>query len=258
MPSTIAITRHVSASMNACELSYIGRQPIDIGRARAQHDAYVACLESLGVTVERLDEAPDLPDAVFVEDAAVVLDGAAIVTMPGAASRRAEVDAVADALARHIPVTRMRGGGTVDGGDVMHVGRTLYVGRTARSDERGLAELAALAEPHGFRVQPVRVDGCLHYKSGASYIGRDTVLLNPAWVDARELEGLRTVEVDPAEPWAANTVTARGTVVIPASCPRTARRLEAAGFAVVSLDISEFQKAEGGLSCLSILVEAEA
>jgi dimethylargininase len=250
----IAITRQVSASINDCELSYIGRTPIDVARAREQHRAYVACLESLGATVETLPEVAGLPDAVFVEDTAVVLGTIAIATNPGAASRRHEVEAVAFALAGHVRVVRMTGGGTVDGGDVMHVGNTLYVGRTPRSSDEGIAELAALAAPHGVEVRPVRVDGCLHYKSGASFIGRGTVLANPAWVDVAELDGLHVIEVDPAEPWAANTVVVGDTVVVSDAFPVTAARLRAAGFAVVTLDISEFQKAEGGLSCLSILV----
>ncbi len=250
----IAITRQVSASINDCELSYIGREPIDVTRAREQHRAYVACLESLGAKVRTLPEAPELPDAVFVEDTAVVLGLYAIATNPGAASRRAEVDAVANALSRYMAVERMTAGGTVDGGDVMHVGNTLYVGRTPRTSDEGIAELVELAAPHGVTVRPVRVNGCLHYKSGASFIGRDTVLANPAWVDVAELDSLRVIEVDPGEPWAANTVVVGDTVVLSAAFPRTAARLEAEGFAVVTLDISEFQKAEGGLSCLSILV----
>lgn len=250
----VAITREVSRSINDCELSYIGRVPINIERARAQHRAYVECLESLGVLVEQLPEVSELPDAVFVEDTAVVLESVAIVTMPGAVSRKPEVDAVADALARHRPVVRMHRGGTVDGGDVMHVGSTLYVGRTPRSDDAGIAELAALVAPHGVRVLPVRVDGCLHYKSGASFIGRDTVLANPAWVDVAELDAVRVLHVHPDEPWAANTVLVGGTVLLSQAFPRTAERLVGEGFDVRLLDIDEFQKAEGGLSCLSILV----
>ena len=244
----------LSVSINECEISYLGRETIDVERARAQHRAYVACLESLGATVEVLPEAPGLPDAVFVEDTAIVLGTIAIATNPGAASRFHEVEAVAFAPAGHLRVVRMTGGGTVDGGDVMHVGKTLYVGRTPRSSDAGILELATLAAPHGVEVRPVRVDGCLHYKSGASFIGRDTVLANPVWVDVAELAGLRVIEVDPGEPWAANTVVVGDTVVVSASFPRTVARLEAEGFTVASLDISEFQKAEGGLSCLSVLV----
>ena len=136
----------------------------------------------------------------------------------------------------------------------MHVGNVLYVGRTLRTSDEGIAELAAIASPHGVEVRPVRVDGCLHYKSGASFIGRGTVLANPAWVDVAELVGLHVIEVDPSEPWAANTVVVGDTVVVSDAFPVTAARLRAEGFAVVTLDISEFQKAEGGLSCMSILV----
>jgi dimethylargininase len=250
----IAITRQVSSSINDCELSYIGRVRIDVDRAREQHRAYVACLESLGITVKVLPEAPELPDAVFVEDTAVVLSLYAIATNPGAASRRAEVDAVANAISPYMAVERMSGPGTVDGGDVMRVGNTLYVGRTPRSTDSGILELTALAAPHGVEVRPVRVDGCLHYKSGASNIGRDTVLANPEWVDIAELDGLRVIEVDPTEPWAANTVKVDETVVVSSAFPRTVERLKAEGFTVVTLDVSEFQKAEGGLSCLSILI----
>jgi len=250
-----AITRDVSRSINDCELSYIGRQPIDVERAREQHGAYVAALRSAGYDVVVLPEAADLPDAVFVEDTAILLDAVAVITMPGARSRRPELDSVATALASFRPVVRMQPGGTIDGGDVLHIGKSLYVGRTPRSDDAGIATLADIVAPHGYTVRPVRVDGCLHYKSGVSYIGRDTVLANPAWIDVTELDGVRVLEVDPSEPWAANTVLAGDTVLISQSCPKTADLLAAEGFDVRMLDIGEFQKAEGGLSCLSLLLD---
>jgi len=251
---TTAIVREVSPSIGECELSFLDRTPIDFERAVAQHRAYVECLSELGLRVVVLPAEPMLPDAVFVEDTAVVVPERAVVTLPGAVSRRPEVVTMAEALVRYRPVSYISGGGTLDGGDVMHVGKTLYVGRTARSNDEGARELASLVEPHGYRVVQVRADGCLHYMSGASYLGRDTVLVNPAWVVPEEVENVTFVEIDPSEPWAANTMRVGETVLMSAAFPRTVERVRAAGFEVRTLDVSEFQKAEGGLSCLSVLL----
>ena len=251
---TVAIVREVSPSIGDCELSFLEREPIDYERAVAQHRAYVDALASLGLKVVVLPAEPHLPDAVFVEDTAVVVPERAVVAFPGAASRRPEVVTIAETLARYRPVSYISGGGTLDGGDVMHFGKTLYAGRTARTNDEGADELASILAPHGYRVVRTTADGCLHYMSGASNLGRDTVLVNPAWVVPSEVDGAQFIEIDPSEPWAANTVAVGDTVLMSAAFPRTIERVRDAGFDVRELDISEFQKAEGGLSCLSILL----
>jgi dimethylargininase len=255
MPSPIAITREVSPSMELCELTYVERAPIDVPLATAQHRAYVECLASLGLRVIVLPAQPALPDAVFVEDTAIVVDEVAIVTFPGAESRRPEVISIADALVRYRPLEFMPGPETLDGGDVLRIGRTLYVGRTRRTSAGAIEWLRRTLAPHGYEVRAVDVSGCLHLKSGCSYVGRNTLLANQSWIDVGAIDGVDVVDV--AEPDAANTLLVGETVLMSNTFPETRARLESRGFAVRSLDISEIEKAEGGLTCMSLVLGAE-
>jgi dimethylargininase len=252
----LALTRAVSPTLAACELTHLAREPIDAGRAAAQHAAYERALESLGCRVVRLPPLPDQPDAVFVEDAAVVLDELAIVTRPGAASRRAETASVAEALRAHRPIARIEPPSTLDGGDVLRIDRTLYVGLSSRSDPAGHEGLAALVRPHGYRVVSVPLQGCLHLKSAVTQVAGDAVLLDLVCVDAAPFRHLRTIVTDPEEPLAANALRLPGGVLYAAAFPRTAERLARAGVRVLAVDVSELAKAEGGVTCCSILVPA--
>jgi dimethylargininase len=166
--SRVALLRGVPPTLERCELSFREREPIDLARARAQHAAYADLLRELGYAVVELAADPAFPDCCFVEDVAVVLDELALLTRPGAESRRGEVAAVAEALARYRPLATTEDPATLEGGDVLRVGRTLYVGRSARTNAAGIARLAAVAEPHGYRVVPVPVSGCLHLKSAVT------------------------------------------------------------------------------------------
>jgi len=251
----MAVTRAVSRSIARCELTHLARQPIDLARARAQHEAYEEALAGLGCTLLRLPEEADLPDSVFVEDAAIVLDEVAVVTRPGAPSRRPETASVADALSAFRPLAVMAAPATLDGGDVVRMGRTLYVGLSSRTSEAGIAALRGIAAPFGYAVHGVPVTGCLHLKSAATAIGGDTVLVNPDWVDRGAFGAATVVEIDPAEPFAANALPIGGPVLFPAAFPRTRDRLAARGLDVVPLDISELAKAEGALTCCSLVFE---
>lgn len=250
----IAFTRTVPSTLAGCELTHLPRVAIDVGRARAQHELYEGALRRLGVEVVRLPETDDLPDSVFVEDAAVVVDELAVLTRPGAPSRRPEIASVAQALALHRPLAFIAAPGTLDGGDVLRIGRRLFVGLTARSDAPGLDQLAAFLAPYGYLVAGAAVTGCLHLKSAVTAIDDDTIVLNPAWVDGAALGARRTIAVDPAEPSAANVLAIGGTVLVNASAPRTAQRIADAGYAVVTVDQSELAKAESGLTCCSLLL----
>lgn len=252
----IAITRKVSPAIGRCELSYLERQPIDVGLAERQHLAYERCLADLGCAVTSLPPEPALPDSVFVEDAAIVLDELAVITRPGAASRRAETAAVAAALAPWRPLLHIAEPGTLDGGDVLVVGRRVFVGRSLRSDETGCGQLRDLVAPRGYTVVPVPVRGCLHLKSAVTALSADLLLINPAWVDGAAFAGLGFIEVDPAEPHAANALRIGDAVVFPAAFERTRRRLEGAGIGVVTVDVSELAKAEGAVTCCSLVFEA--
>lgn len=249
----IAITREVSPSLGDCELTHLPRTPIDIGRADAQHRDYQRTLAELGCRVLTLEAKPAMPDAVFVEDVAVVLDEVAIMTRPGAASRRDEGASVAELLRRYRTLATVVAPGTIDGGDVLPVGRTLFVGRSGRSNADGIAQLAAAVAPFGYRVQAVPIRGCLHLKSAVTAVRDDLLLLQPAWVDAAEFPGFGIIEVDPAEEHAANVLRLDESVLMPACFPRTAQRLRDAGVEVVTVDLSELQKAEGATTCCSLV-----
>jgi dimethylargininase len=250
----IAITRGVSAAIAACELTHLERQPIDLDRARAQHRAYEAALGRAGCRVEPLPALDDLPDSVFVEDAAVVLDEIAIVTRPGAESRRPETTHIAPVLAGYRRVTFIREPGTLDGGDVLRLGRRIFVGVSGRSDEHGIEQLRAVAWPYGYTVTSVLVSGCLHLKSAVTEVAPGTILVNAAWVDPAVFGQPRVLEVDPGEPYAANGLLVGGRLIYPESFPRTRARLEAAGIVIEPVDVSELQKAEGAVTCCSLIL----
>lgn len=251
-----AITRGVSDAIAHCELTHLDRTPIDVGRARAQHAQYEGALEALGYRLIRLPADPALPDCVFVEDTALVLDEVAVLTRPGAPSRRPELAAIEAALAPHRPLLRLEAPAILDGGDVLRVGRTLYVGQTPRTSAEGTAALASLLSPHGYHVVPVAVSGCLHLKTGVSQVAADALLINRGWVDARAFPGLRLIDVDPAEPTGANSLLSGDTVLYPAAYPRTLACLEGEGLRVATVPADELAKAEGGLTCCSLLFDA--
>jgi dimethylargininase len=251
----LAITRAISPTIADCQLTHLQREPIDVDRACSQHEAYEACLASLGCRVERLAAGGDLPDSVFVEDCAVVLDEIAVITRPGAPSRRPEVDAVEGALRPHRPTVRIAAPATIDGGDVLRVGRTLYVGLSTRTTHLALEELEGLVGPFGYSVVPAEVRHCLHLKSAVTVVASDTLLVNPCWA-GDWVRRFDCIEVDATEPMAANALPIEGTLVLPAAFPRTRERLEARGLATRAVDVSELAKAEGAVTCCSLVFRA--
>lgn len=248
-----AIVRKPSPALSECALTFLERRPIDFERALEQHAAYVQALEACGVAVQILPPEPHLPDAVFVEDTAVVVDECAVLTRPGIESRRAEVETIAVALAAVRPVIRITAPGTIEGGDVLRVGRTFVVGQTARTNAEGTRQLAEALAPHGYDVVPVSLNGCLHLKSAVTYVGRETVLLNPDWIQVDLFGRWQCVPVVPEEPYGANALLVDDVVHTAASAPLTRRKLDALGFETRAIDTSEFEKAEAALTCLSLL-----
>ena len=251
----IAITRQVSPAIARCELTHLDRSPIDLERARAQHRVYEETLAGLGCEVRSLPAEPDLPDSMFVEDSAVVLDGVAVIARSGAESRRPEADSIAAALEPFRPIERVEAPGTLDGGDVLQVGETLYVGRSSRTNPEGIEELRRIAAPHGYRVSGVDMNDCLHLKSAVTRVGESTLLVNQAWIDTDAFGDVELVDVDPAEPMGANALLVGETVVVPAAFRRTRERLQARDIATVAIDVSEVTKAEGGVTCCSLIFE---
>jgi len=252
----IAITRGVSPTIVHCELTHLERQPIDLIAARAQHHAYEEALRALGCEVLSLPADPALPDSVFVEDTAVVFDELAVITRPGAPSRRPENVTTAVALRPYRSLMRIAPPGSIDGGDVLRVGRTVYVGLSARTNQAAIDQLTAGLAPHGYVVRTVPVHGCLHLKSAATQVAPGTLLCNPRWVDPAAFVPLHVIDVDNAEPYAANGLLIDGQVLYPTTFPATRRRLEERGIAVAVVDVSELQKAEGAVTCCSLVFEA--
>src|SRR5882724_1521115 len=249
------ITRAVSPALANCELSFIPRQPIDLGIAHQQHHAYEKLLASLGARVISLPAEPELPDSMFVEDPALVVDELAVIFPLGTETRRREAATIAAALAPFRKLAYVKFPGTIEGGDILRVARKLFVGLTARTNADGISQLADITAPHGYEVVSVPVSGCLHLKSAVTSLDSNTLLANRAWFESSIFEGYQWVDVDPAEPYAANALALGGTIIFPASFGRTRARIEARGFEVTSLDISELQKAESGLTCSSLLFD---
>jgi dimethylargininase len=252
----VAITRAVSRALERCELTHLERRAIDVELARTQHAAYERALREVGCEVRQLAEQPALADSVFVEDTAVVLDEVAVLTRPGAESRRGEVESMGEALAPLRELRRIEAPGTLDGGDVLRLDRVIHVGASARSNAEGIGQLRQLVAPFGYRVEAVSMRGCLHLKSAVTRVAPDLLLVNPDWVDARHFAGYRTLAVDRAEPFAANAILVGGTVLYSASFPATAERLRRAGIEVRLVDMSETEKAEGAMTCCSVILEA--
>jgi dimethylargininase len=243
----------VGSTFASCELTFLDRQPIDVAKAVEQHRAYEDCLAALGVDVISLPADPSFPDGAFVEDPAVILDDVAIITRPGAESRRGETESIAQALSPHRSLRYVREPATLEGGDVIRVGKTLYVGVSKRTNREGIAQLTELLAPFGYRVMPVEVKGCLHLKSGACWAGANIILANREWIDAAPFHDFKIIDV--AEPSAADVLPIGNTLLIPSSFPRTAETLAASGIAVRPIDVSELQKAEAGVTCMSLIFE---
>jgi dimethylargininase len=249
-----AITREVSPAIGQCELTCIERRSIDVDLAREQHAQYRQLLTELGCTVIHLRAEPTLPDSVFVEDGAVVLDELAVLTRPGAESRRGEVPSLRAALTPYRPLVELTPPAILDGGDVLRIDRTIWVGLSTRTNRAGIEQLQQFVKPHDYEVRTVEVSGALHLKSAVTVAADNTVLLNPEWIDP-VFDGYRAIAVDPSEPSAANVLRVGETTVVSSSYPRTAAQLDAHGIQCRSVASSELAKAEGALTCCSLLFE---
>jgi dimethylargininase len=252
----VAITRPVSATLPRCELTHVARRPLDVILARRQHGEYERAMAELGAAVVRLPPADDLPDATFVEDMAVVLDEVAILATPGAASRARELPDVERCLAQYRPLARLPAPATLDGGDVLRIGRTLFVGHSRRTNEAAIGALGECVRAFGYEVTPVPVHGCLHLKTACGYLGRETIVANGDWVDLSAFAATDVLAVPASEPWGANVLRIGEAVLVARGFPRTRALIDRRGFATREIDISELQKAEAGLTCLSVVFQS--
>lgn len=254
-----AFTRAVSPRLAACELTHLRRQLISAERAAAQHAVYEQALRDSGFEVIRLPELGAYPDGAFVEDTALLLDGYAVILRPGAASRAGEVESTAAGLSQDFELHRLESG-FVDGGDVLQIGSTLYVGRSTRTDAEGISSLRELAAPLGFEVVQAELRNCLHLKTGATFAGPDAhgvpvLLYSQRAVDPLQFAHVEPLPVDESEPAAANCLRVGDRLILPAGNSRTAGFLRDRGFQVTEIDVSELQKAEAGVTCMSLIDE---
>lgn len=253
---SLAITRDVSPRFNECELTHIERSPIDVDVARAQHHEYVQALRNVGCDVIELPAEPDLPDSVFVEDTAFILPELAVITRPGADSRKPETESIIRALEPHLRLVHVREPASVDGGDVLVLGKKIFVGLSTRSNQAAIDQLNEMLREHGYETIGVQMHDCLHLKTALTRVDDDTLLINPNWVDTHHFKNSNWIEVDRREPFAANCLPIGGSIIYPTSFPRTCRKLEAAGHAMVTVDVSELAKAEGAVTCCSLIIPA--
>jgi dimethylargininase len=250
---TAIVRAPASTLIDACELTFIERNAISMALLDAQHLAYRQALADCGAKLILLDAIPALPDSVFVEDTAIVLDELAIITRPGTPVRQLEVAHIEPVIAQFRRVERIHAPGTLDGGDVLRVGRTLLVGHSVRTNAEGIAQLQRLAQVFGYQVQVVHVTGSLHLKTACTALDGRTLLVNPNWLASESISEFNLLSVASDEPFAANTLPIANSLIVNSAYPKTLGLIQGRGFRVVPVDISEFGKAEAGLTCLSLL-----
>jgi dimethylargininase len=255
MSHVIAITRDISPRFNECEITHIERTPIDLDVARTEHHEYVNVLKKLGCKVIELPSEADLPDSVFVEDTAFILREAAVITRPGADSRKPETESITRALSPYIKLINVHEPATVDGGDVLVLGKNIYIGLSSRSNQGAVDQLNEQLHEYGYTVTGVQMHDCLHLKSAVTRVDDKTLLINKSWVDTHPFEDFEWIEVDPTEPFAANCLPIGESIIFPTAFPRTRAKLEERGYKVFTVNASELAKAEGAVTCCSLIIQ---
>jgi dimethylargininase len=250
-----AVVRGVPDTLNKCVRTHSLRQRVELQLARKQHDEYCKALQERNLEIVRIPADNSFPDCVFVEDPAVVYADHAIICSMGAKSRTGEIELV-EATLRHIfkKVTRINPPATIEGGDVLKVGNDLYVGLTSRTNLEGINQLRMAMKNHECRVIPVEVKNILHFKSACTYIGDDYIVANPGYFDLGVFSSFKLIPLPKAEAYAANCLAINGIVYISKGYPMTRKLIEKEGFDTGELEVSEFKKCEGSLTCLSILI----
>jgi dimethylargininase len=254
----LGITHIPSPSLEQGERTFVGHDAIDGKLAKRQHEQYCDALRRCGVDVVTLDVNRDMPDCVFVEDTAVVLDEIAVMMSPGAESRRGEPAGIEAALRAHREIARVSLPGTIDGGDVVRAGKDIYVGQSARTNVEGIDALREIVKPFGYSVTGIPVHECLHLKSACSTLPDGRFLVNRNWIDVSPLPADKLVQVPDAEQWAGDVLVIDNNVIASDAFPETIERLARARFDVVPVSVSEFAKAEGGVTCMSLVFRPRA
>ena len=252
---TIAITRTPSPRMSLCELEFVDRTRIDNERATTQHQSYCQLLKDLGVSVVTLPPLPEFPDSAFVEDVAIVLDEVAIMTSLGVASRRGETFEMESVLRGYREIQRIELPATIEGGDVLRVGKQLLVGDSSRTNLAGIECLRRLVSRYGYEVVPVPVSGCLHLKTACTSLDETSLLVNSNWIDTRALTGYQLHHVSDDEPWGANGLQLNQTICMSAAHSKSREYVQQLGYKVHTVELTEFARAEAGITCLGLLFD---
>lgn len=248
----IALTHLPSPQLQNCELTFVQSETISIEKATIQHLQYCAMLERCGAKVVVLDTNIELPDSVFVEDPVIVFDEVAILTSMGVASRRQESEVIEAFFAQYRPMKRIELPAKIEGGDVLKIGKKVFVGESPRTNQEGINALARIIEPLGYKVISVAVFGCLHLKTGCTALDEETLLINPEWVDAAAFQGFKIIPVPISEPFGANVLKIGDILCMNEAFPQSIALVKKRGYRVDSVNISEFVKAEAGLTCMSV------
>ncbi len=258
MSALIAITNVPSPLLHLGLRTFAEDAALDHERALREHEGYRAALERCGCRVTSLEVNRDHPDSVFVEDTALVLDEVAVMMSPGAPSRRDEPRAIESALRQFRPIERIQAPATIDGGDIVRCGRRLYVGQSQRTNEAGISALSEVVQPYGYDVVGIPVFGCLHLKSGCSTLPDGRFLVNANWIDVSPLGSDRLVPVPADEEWAGDVLVIGERIIVSDAFPDTCDLLSGLGWEIVPVDVSEFAKVDGGVTCLSLVFEEQA
>lgn len=251
---TIAITRKISPRFNECEITHIDRTPINIEIAERQHNEYIKALQALNCDVIELPAEKDLPDSVFVEDTAFILPEVAVITRPGADSRKPVIDSIMQALLPYKKILQVKDPATVDGGDVLVLGKNIYIGLSTRSNLQAVEQLNILLKDFGYQVLGIELTDCLHLKSAVTKVDDKTLLINPNWVDSTYFSGFDLIPIHASEDFAANCLPLNGQIIYPTSFPHTQKLLENKGYKIKNVNLDELAKAEGAVTCCSLIL----
>jgi dimethylargininase len=249
---TQAIARKPAKNFAQGLTSTVSAKPPRYELLLKQHETYLEALKACGLNVTILDPLPDYPDAYFVEDTAVVTADVAVITHPGAETRRGEEESMVPVLAGFRKIERILAPGTVDGGDVLQVDNHFFIGLSERTNKEGAGQLGRILESCGKTWATVEVGAGLHFKSSVNYVGKNTLLVTPDFAEREQLSGYDKIVVGKAEAYAANTLLVNEHLLTPTGFPCTRQKLEALGFEIIELETSEVRKMDGGLTCMSI------
>lgn len=249
---TKAITR------KPCRNIVNGLTTADLGlpnynKSLVQHQEYISVLENCGLFVETLNADENFPDSVFVEDAAILVPGLAVITNPGANTRKGEIIIIKELLSKYFSnIEEIINPGTIEGGDVLRIENHFYVGLSERTNKEGARQFLEILKKYNYTGQTIELKNVLHLKTGISYLGENTILVSGELINNKEFSKFNIIEVDDDEEYAANSLSINDKILIPKGFPKTKRKIENSGFITIEIDVSEFRKVDGGLSCLSL------